>query len=181
MKRLMRLRGAFDAVAVGIGTILADDPALTIRPHSPRQPVRVVFDSRGRTPDGARVLDGKARTVIFTSKEFEGDVKGAEIVRCGYGRVDLGQAVSLLPRMGVKSMLVEGGGGLIFGFLSAKLVDSMTVYTSPVIMGGSGAPSIADGAGFHDARSFSRFRLESVRRLGPGFLATYRRGGTGRP
>ena len=179
LERVMKLRNNVDAVAVGIGTVLADDPALTVRPRSGKQPVRVIFDSHGRVPEGAKILDGRARTVIFTSDECERNVGGAEILRCGSGRVDLKQAVQLLREMGVKRLLVEGGGGLIFGFLSARLVDAMTVYTAPVIIGGSGAPTVADGTGFADARSFPRLRLESVVRLGPGFLATYRSGGDG--
>ncbi len=180
LDRLMKLRRSSDAVAVGIGTVLSDDPALNVRDHPGRQPLRVVFDSRGRVPEGAKVLDGKTGTVIFTSVECTRDAQGAQTIRCGSGRVDLVKALSHLNRMGVTSLLVEGGGGLIFGFLSAGLVDSMTVYTSPVVIGGLGAPTIADGEGFSGIRGFSQFRLESVRRMGPGFLAEYRRDSNGR-
>lgn len=180
INRLMKLRSSFDAVAVGIGTVLADDPSLTVRHHRGKHPVRVIFDSRGRLPDDAKVLDGQAETIVFTAEECEREVRDARVLRCGSGRVDLKRASSLLHKMGVKSLLVEGGGELIFGFLSAGLVDTLTVYTAPVVIGGSDAPTIADGEGFADARSFAHFRLESVKPLGPGFISTYGRGRNGR-
>ncbi|HEX7747033.1 MAG TPA: bifunctional diaminohydroxyphosphoribosylaminopyrimidine deaminase/5-amino-6-(5-phosphoribosylamino)uracil reductase RibD, partial [Micromonosporaceae bacterium] len=113
------LRGSVDAVLAGIGTVLADDPRLTARnlrdgTLAIRQPLRVVVDSAGRTPAGARVRDGAARTWVATAAE----------VGCGpEGRVNLRALLSALYERGVRAALLEGGPTLAGAFLAAGLVD----------------------------------------------------------
>jgi 2,5-diamino-6-(ribosylamino)-4(3H)-pyrimidinone 5'-phosphate reductase len=176
MRRVMRIRRAHDAIAVGVNTVISDNPSLTVRGvRSAKSPVRVIFDSRGRTPPQARVLDGKAETIIFTAEETHVKYETVEVIACGRGRVDLARALSILYRRGVRSLLVEGGGELIFGLVSSHLVDTLLIYTSPVVIGGKASPTIADGAGFKYEEMFERFRLIRLRRLGTGYLAEYRR------
>ncbi|MCL4346912.1 MAG: 2,5-diamino-6-(ribosylamino)-4(3H)-pyrimidinone 5'-phosphate reductase [Candidatus Thermoplasmatota archaeon] len=172
--RVMRLRGSCDAIAVGVNTVIADDPRLTVRgTGGKKRPLRVVFDSAGRIPPHSRVLDGTAETVVFTCKGSGLSLDSAKVITCGQGRVDLRRALAHLYRMGARSLLVEGGGELIFSFLSLDLVDSLTVYTSPIVIGGRASPTIADGPGFRRSSSFRQFRLVNLRRLGEGFVATY--------
>jgi len=173
-ERVMKLREEFDAIAVGVNTVLADDPLLL--PSDSEQwsgrIKRVIFDSRLRTPAGARALK-YGNTVIFASRNAEGEIPGASIFRYGEERVDLKKALAKLHEMGVKRLLVEGGGELIFEFFRFRLVDRLIVYTAPLIIGGRSSPTIADGEGFSDPSEFIKLRLISFRKMGEGIITEY--------
>lgn len=176
MKRVMKLRAAHDAIAVGVNTVISDNPSLTVRGvRSGKRPVRVVFDSRGRTPAEAKIFDGNAKTIIFTAVGTHMKSAAAEVISCGKERVDIVRALSILYRMGIRSLLVEGGGELIFSFISFHLVDTLMIYTSPVVIGGRTSPTIADGTGFKGGKMLERLRLIRLTKLGTGYLAEYRR------
>jgi diaminohydroxyphosphoribosylaminopyrimidine deaminase/5-amino-6-(5-phosphoribosylamino)uracil reductase len=135
-----RLRATVDAIVAGVGTVLADDPELTVRPASadngaPRpQPLRVVVDSRGRTPEGARVRDAAAVTWVATASEVGADPDG---------RVDLAALAAALYTRGCRRVLLEGGPRLAGAFLRAGLVDEVVYYVAPKLLGG-GAAALAD-------------------------------------
>ena len=154
-----RLRATADAVVVGVGTVLADDPALTARDAggagSGRQPLRVVVDSTGRTPASARVHDDAAPTWVATATEVG---VGPD------GRVDLAALLQRLRARGVVSVLLEGGPTLAGAFLAAGLVDRVTAYTAPVLLG-AGPPALA-GAGITTIAEALRLDVDDVGRVG---------------
>jgi 2,5-diamino-6-(ribosylamino)-4(3H)-pyrimidinone 5'-phosphate reductase len=173
VRRVHQLRAKHDAILVGIGTVLADDPQLTVR-HVPgaRNPVRVVLDSRGRTPPNARLLDGAVRTYVFTANGVGRKLPNAETIEAGEGRVDLRLALRELAARGIQSVLVEGGATVIGAFLRAGLVDELYTYVAPVVVGG-GAPTLVEGPGAEKAEHVLKLRLQSAQRLGEGVLLQY--------
>ena len=173
LERVKKLRGEVDAVLVGVGTVLSDDPHLTIKgePYE-KNPIRVVLDSTGRTPESARVLDGKARTIIATVAECNHAWRNADTIRVGEGRVDLQLLMKELDKLGVRRLLVEGGGEVIYSFFEEGLVDEYRVFVGSLVIGGREAPTPADGPGLDEAR-FQRLRLVSSEMLGDGVLLSY--------
>src|SRR6266550_139489 len=147
------LRAAHDAVLVGIGTVLADDPKLTVRLAAGDSPVRIVVDSRLRIPLDANVLDTSvARTIVATtplaSEERAVAIRsrGVEVLRVraeADGRVDLSDLLARLRDEGIQSVLVEGGRGIITAALRQHLVDRLTVCIAPKVIG-EGIAAVGD-------------------------------------
>ena len=172
-RRVHRLRAASDAVMVGINTVLADDPQLTARDKRgeplERQPLRVVVDTRGRTPPGARMMVEPGRTLVAAGDIDQGPAEalrsaGAEVVSLpGDGpSVDLTALMDhLASEHGVTSLLVEGGATILGSLFDLGLVDKVVAFVSPVIVGGVTAPTPVAGAGFE--RIADTLRLERVR------------------
>jgi diaminohydroxyphosphoribosylaminopyrimidine deaminase/5-amino-6-(5-phosphoribosylamino)uracil reductase len=154
-----RLRSEADAILVGVGTVLADDPALTVRRERawPREPYRVILDSRARTPPGGRIVCGPtpARTLVMVGplappgrtralQEAGAVVVSTESVD---GRVDLKSMLTELHRREVRSLLVEGGAEVHGAFLAASLVDRVAVFVAPMLLGGHHAAPAMGGGG----------------------------------
>jgi len=154
-----RLRGECDTVLAGVGTVLADDPRLTTRDADgvplPRQPLRVVVDSTGRTPGTAHVRDGSARTWIATAAEVGDD---------GSGRVNLPRLMDELFARERRHVLVEGGPTLAGRLVAAGLVDRVVVYVAPVLLG-AGLPALAD-AGVTTLDAAPRWCVADLTRVG---------------
>ena len=151
-----RLRARHDAVMVGVGTVLADDPELTVRKSRGRTPLRVVVDSRARTPPRARLLtaDERAPVIAVTRQAPRARVRrleraGAEVWVVGSqrGKVELKGLMRRLGTEGVQSVLVEGGGTLGAGALAAGLVDRVYFFISPRIIGGARALTPVEARG----------------------------------
>ena len=171
------LRAQSDAIMAGIGTVLADDPQLTARDADgaplPRQPLRVVVDSKGRLPADAALLRQPGRTLVFVSDEAAVARLGLESSRAEWvvapwvvapgddGRVDLRAMLSELGRREITSLLVEGGGTVLGSLFDDGLVDRVIGFIAPVIVGGSAAPSPVSGAGV--GRISDALRLHGVR------------------
>lgn len=173
LERVRRLRAESDAILVGINTVLADDPHLTVKGlDRSKNPLRVVLDSTGRTPVHARVLDDMARTLLVTCEECGGTWPNAEVVRCGRKRVDLRQLMAVLADRGVERLMVEGGGETIWSFFEADLVDELIVFVGSKVIGGRTAPSPVDGTGFPDEEAVQLELVEEAR-LGDGVLLRY--------
>ena len=182
-----------DAILVGVETIIVDNPQLTARPEHWRgpvpQPLRVVLDSRGRTPLDSRVLDGVATspTLIATTAASDEawrtqlqsrgvDVEilpsDAEALERGYGRVSLPSLLDLLGReRGIVSLLVEGGGEVLGSFFDQRLIDKVTAVIAPMIIGGA-AQTAVRGRGAERMRDVLRLDRMSVERLGVDLLVT---------
>jgi 5-amino-6-(5-phosphoribosylamino)uracil reductase/diaminohydroxyphosphoribosylaminopyrimidine deaminase/5-amino-6-(5-phosphoribosylamino)uracil reductase len=147
------LRAAHDAVLVGIGTVLADDPKLTVRLVPGDSPLRIVVDSRLRIPPDANVLDtADARTIVATtplaSEERAAAIRarGAEVLRVKAdtdGHVDLRNLLARLRADGIRSLLIEGGRGIITSALRERLVDRLTVCIAPKVIG-EGIAAVGD-------------------------------------
>ncbi|MFC6825762.1 2,5-diamino-6-(ribosylamino)-4(3H)-pyrimidinone 5'-phosphate reductase [Halopelagius fulvigenes] len=185
--RVDRVRAENDAVLVGIGTVLADDPHLTVDGQSlraarqaegrPANPVRVVADSRGRTPTDARILDEAAETYVLVSEAApENRIEalesaGATVIVTGEERVSLSEAFRSLESCGVESVMVEGGGEVIFSLFEEGAADELRVYVGSMVVGGRDAPTLADGEGF--VEGFPTLSLREVERLDDGVLLSY--------
>ena len=170
--RVKELRRKYDAILVGVGTVLSDDPHLTIKGLSREEnQVRIVIDPNGRTPTDAKVVDGSARTIIVTSDTCARTWEGCEVIRSPSG-IDLGFVMDELSKMGIESILVEGGGTTISSFFRAGLVDVFTVYVGSMVIGGKDAPTPADGTGWV-AEGGLGLKLRSAERLGDGIVLEY--------
>ncbi len=177
-----RLRVRSDAIAIGSGTLLADDPELTARRASRTiaRPLRVVIDSKLRTPPGARLLDPRrpGEVLIFcggapAKRRAALERAGAAVVplRTRRGRIALADAWQHLAERGVNDLLVEGGGGLAAALLRERLVDRMHFFLAPLLIGSDGRAVLAD-LGVERLRDALRPARFSVRRLGPDVHCT---------
>ncbi len=174
-RRVHELRNSVDAILVGINTVILDNPKLLVKERyvkSPRNPVRVVLDSHLRIPEDARVLEGNAPTIIITTEDARERKLNAEIIKCGKGRVDLKCAMEKLYSLGIRSVLVEGGGTVIYSFLKEKLVDEISVFVGSIIIGGE-APTLAEGLGASSEDELIHLKLLEARALGSGVLLRY--------
>ncbi|HMI87599.1 MAG TPA: bifunctional diaminohydroxyphosphoribosylaminopyrimidine deaminase/5-amino-6-(5-phosphoribosylamino)uracil reductase RibD [Polyangiaceae bacterium] len=156
--KVHELRSGMDAVAVGIGTVVADDPRLTVREVEARSPVRVVFDTRLRTPFSARLVATARETAtwVITSIDASPAVEqslidhGVQVIRVApsaEGRIDVTAALRALAQRGVVSLMVEGGAELAGSVLAARLADELHVFVSPILLGPRGRPGAVDWAG----------------------------------
>lgn len=183
------LRACHDAVLVGIGTVLYDDPRLTVRLVPGPDPLRVVVDTRARTPLDCNLLSQNAeRTIVFVSESAPTErvtrirARGARVLtgrQADAGGLDLGDLLARLAADGVRSVMVEGGSGIITSLLAGGLVDRLVVSIAPKVLGAGldavgdlGIRSLADALVFEDAE---------VRQLGPDILFDGRLARSGRP
>ena len=179
-----QLRDRCDGILTGVGTILADDPALTTRLTRKigRNPWRIVVDSRLRTPLESQVVrqscvDGK--TIIATTPESDSDrraaleSRGCRILLCDSdaGRVDVSDLARRLGTRGdMIGVLIECGGALAASLLAAGLVDRWVAYVAPKVVGGQAAPGPVGGLGITQMADARTVSFKSVRRCGPDIV-----------
>jgi len=180
------LRLQLDALLVGIGTILADDPELTYRGNLPkvRPLIRVVLDSELRTPPAARILQTVSRfPVLIFCRQGASErrrqklvERGSEVVVVPYaGRnLDLNTVLRELAARDILGVLVEGGSKIHWSFLSAGLVDKFYFIVAPIVLGGERAVSSVGGRGYGTVQEALRFRIRRSFKAGPDLvLETY--------
>jgi len=160
------MRSRTDAIMAGVGTVIADDPQLTVRDLKDgtlaiTQPLRVVVDSHGRTPEKARVRDAAAPTWIVTTGEVGAGPDG---------RVDLHAVLTALFGRGIRSVLLEGGPTLAGAFLAAGLVDQVVGYVAPMLLG-AGTAALQD-AGVTTIGEAIRLDLTDLTQIGPDLRFT---------
>ena len=177
-RQVHRLRSRLDAVLVGIGTVLADDPQLTVRHVRGRDPLRVVVDSTLRIPLAAQLLNlsSAAKTVVATVCRDRDRVRaieacGAEVLPCRErdGRVDLADLLAQLGRRGVQSLLLEGGATLAGEALRRGMVDKCCFFYAPKLLAGAGT-GLCSGPGVARMVDALVLREMTVRRIGDDIL-----------
>lgn len=144
LRRVHAMRAEADAILVGVGTVLSDDPGLRVKralvgepadAARARDPLRVVLDAYGRTPQGARVADGAAPT-LFVTAHADAQPPGDHVrVAPSPGGVDPSEALAALARRGVGTVMVEGGPSVMASLVAAGLWDRFTLYVAPVLLG----------------------------------------------
>ena len=178
------LRTRIDAILVGSSTVIIDDPELTARPGdqlAERQPLRIVVDSRGRTPPMARVFTGPAKTLVATLADSPVpwraalEAQGAEVLALPAafdGHVDPSALLQELGRRDILTVLVEGGGVLLGGFFDRGLVDKVHAVLAPIIIGAAEAPAAVAGTGAYRMADALRLSEVTVEHLGEDILVT---------
>lgn len=179
LARVQRLRANSDAILIGVGTVVADDPSLRVHwellgvPPG-KNPTRVIVDASGRTPVGARVLDGSTPTIVATSERstrvFPPHVG---TVVAGDTRVDLVRLFAILHDRGFRKLMVEGGAAILSSVLRGDLFDRFSIYYAPVIVGGATAPPVVSGPETRGPEDATGLELLGLERVGAGFVATY--------
>ncbi len=181
LKRVHRLRAASDAIVVGISTVLADDPQLTVRYMRGKNPVRVIVDSQARIPTDSKILRSARtiKTIIAASEQArESDIvrvkkSGAEVIVAGREAVDLKALFLVLKKMGFARILVEGGGELNWSVLDLGLADELVVTVAPRIAGGRLATTLVEGDGYNRISQGPKLTLKRVERTKAGELVLY--------
>ncbi len=187
--RMDELRASSDAVMVGIGTVLADDPSLTVKSEARRaarkadgreeNPVRVVVDSKARTPLDADIFKkGEGTRVVAVSRSAPRErVKVLEevavVIVAGENKVDLPELVVRLKKVGIDRLMIEGGAGLNWGMLSCGLVDEIYSFVGNLIIGGSSSPTLVDGPGFEE-NEIMGLEFVSCERMDDGVVLKWR-------
>lgn len=187
LKRVHELRKEVDAIMVGIGTVLADDPRLTVHKvdaNPDDNPIRVVVDSKCRTPIAARVTNKDARTIIAAAGEFKYDFlvsdrcevfkkRGVEFFFSGDTKVDLVSLMNHLAGEGVETLMLEGGSALNFSMIKDGLIDEIRVCVAPKVVGGVNAKSLFGGEGFNTMDEGVNLKLKESFSLGKDLILIY--------
>jgi riboflavin-specific deaminase-like protein len=180
-ERVHRLRNELGAILVGAGTIILDDPKLTVKKElvaDPKGLDKIVIDGKGRIPVSSRFLRTEGRSIIVTSEEcdrewydgmnavLEEDGVKLEIIQMkGRGtNLDLNEVLEHIYKIGITKLLVEGGSSIISEFVENELFDRFTVYFGPILIGGSG-PTIMGGKG---SMSPIQIRCENITKTPEG-------------
>jgi 2,5-diamino-6-(ribosylamino)-4(3H)-pyrimidinone 5'-phosphate reductase len=186
--RMDELRATSDAIMVGIGTVLSDNPSLTVKSKERKErrlstgfeknPARIVVDSMARTPNDADIFKkGEGKRIIAVCENapdknvFELS-KLAEIICTGQKRVDLAKLLIELNNRGIKKLMVEGGATLNWGLISEGLVDEIYTFIGNMILGGKSAPTLVEGEGF--VSGFCKLGLISCEILEEGVLIKWK-------
>ncbi len=188
LKRVHELRKECDAIMVGIGTVMADDPRLTVHKvdaNPDDNPLRVVVDSKCRTPIDARITNQDAKTVIAVANEYKDDFlksekyqtfksRGVKFFFSGNEHVDLVSLMNYLHEEGIEKLMLEGGATLNFSMIKAGLIDEIRICIAPMVVGGAKAKTFFDGEGFPVMDSAARLELVDSYSLGKDLILTYK-------
>jgi len=182
-----RLRAGHDAVLVGVGTLLADDPRLSApgaNGHARAiDPVRVVLDSRLRTPAASRILRTAGGPVLLVTRRNASPARRLRLERAGAtvvevasrgGRVDLRAALRALGRRGIASVLIEGGGEVLGAALDQKVGDRLVLYVAPRLLGGAAARPAFAGRGAAPVAGAAQLVAPRWRRVGSDWVVEAR-------
>jgi 2,5-diamino-6-(ribosylamino)-4(3H)-pyrimidinone 5'-phosphate reductase len=179
LDRLHRLRSRVDAVMVGVGTVLADNPSLTVRKVRGRNPLRVVVDGEARTPTSAKVLKGSPTVIAVGSRAPRAKIRElqkreAKVWVFRGARVNLRELLQRLFFHGVRKLLLEGGSTLNWYMLREGLVDEVRVSVAPYIAGGNTAKTLVGGEGFSRISRSVKLRPVRTRRVGRDLLLVFK-------
>ncbi|MGA7542204.1 MAG: 2,5-diamino-6-(ribosylamino)-4(3H)-pyrimidinone 5'-phosphate reductase [Nitrososphaeraceae archaeon] len=183
--RVHKLRDSVDGIIVGISTVLADNPRLTIR-LGRKQPkekhlTRIIIDSMGRIPLDSQILRtaSKIRTIVAVTKLAHMNVRrkikktGAIIIVAGTDTVDLKRVLWTIQKMGIKKILVEGGGEINWSLFSLGIVNELIVTIAPKIVGGRQATTLVEGEGYSKISQGLKLQLKKVHMQNSGELVLH--------
>ena len=169
--RVHKLRSTVDGIMIGISTVLGDDPMLNVRYSATgtKNPTRIIIDSKARIPLNSRIIESsnKIQTIIAVThnassrKIKEIQKKGAQVLVYGNGKVNLRNLFQQLEKMGLKKIIVEGGGEINWSVLKLGLVNELVVTISPVIIGGRDAKTLVEGKGFTNISDGIKMKLSN--------------------
>ena len=183
IRRVHRLRASVDAIMVGLRTLLRDNPKLTVKFVKAHKPYRIIVDSNALSPPSSYVVRTAREipTIIAVTsrapkKRIQAlEKKGVNVVVCGRGPlVSLILLLNRLRRLGIRRILLEGGGTLNWSMLSNQLVDEISVAITPRILGGSSATTLVEGKGNTLVRDAIQLKLLSSARYGPDLVVRYK-------
>ena len=184
-KKVHELRSRYDAIMVGIGTVIKDDPMLTSRIENGRDPVRIIVDSHMRISEESNIVQTakNIRTIVVTAVTDNGDKgkeeflknRGIEILKTNEdrGKVDVREMMSLLGEKGITSIMVEGGGELNFSIVEKGLFNKIYCYIAPKLIGGKNGFSPVSGKGFGSVGEAAKLKLLEVSTIENDILAIY--------
>jgi 2,5-diamino-6-(ribosylamino)-4(3H)-pyrimidinone 5'-phosphate reductase len=172
--RVHKLRASVDAIVVGISTILADNPQLTVRLAKGKNPARVIVDSRGRIPLDSQIMRtaSRVKTIVAVTDQAPDEGKKGESAAVPHG-VNLKLLFRRLEKMGLRKILVEGGGELNWSLLYLWLVDELTITIAPKIAGGRLATTLVEGDGFDEMAQSIKLQLKKIQRKKGGELVLH--------
>ena len=188
LERVHEIRKDCDGIMVGIGTVLADDPRLTVHKidaNPEDNPVRVVVDSKCRTPVDARITNDDAKTIIAGANEYKEEFmktetyetlkrRGVKFFFSGDRRVDLKALMNYLHEEGIEKLMLEGGATLNFSMIRAGLIDEISICVAPMVVGGANSKTFFDGDGFDTMDEAVKLELIDYYPLDKDFILNYR-------
>ena len=187
-----QIRKKVDAIMVGIGTVLSDNPRLTayrVSSDKKDNPIRIVVDNKARTPFDYKVLNDEAKTIIAVSnlcneknnncdkdavKRAKELSKKVEIFYSSKDYIDLKELMNYLYSKGIRTLLLEGGSTLNFSMIKDNLIDEIRVCIAPMIIGGKDAKTFCDGEGFDLMKDSVKLKLIKSYSLGKDFILEYK-------
>ncbi len=188
LQRVHEIRKECDAIMVGIGTVMADDPRLTVHKIDAKpedNPIRVVVDSKCRTPIDARITNSDAKTIIAVANEYKDELMSSEKYETfknrsvrfffsGSDHVDLVALMSYLHEEGIDTLMLEGGATLNFSMIKSGLIDEISICVAPMIVGGANAKTFFDGEGFDTMDEAVNLELTDSYSLGKDLILKYK-------
>ncbi|MEE1336664.1 2,5-diamino-6-(ribosylamino)-4(3H)-pyrimidinone 5'-phosphate reductase [Methanobrevibacter sp.] len=188
LERVHEIRKECDGIMVGIGTVIADDPRLTVHKIDAKpedNPIRVVVDSKCRTPADARITNSDAKTIIAGANEYKEDFmksetyktlkgRGVKFFFSGDKRVDLKALMSYLHEEGIEKLMLEGGATLNFSMIRAGLIDEISICVAPMVVGGANSKTFFDGDGFNTMDESVKLKLIDYYPLDKDFILNYK-------
>jgi len=178
--RVHKLRKKYDAIMVGINTVIIDNPKLTIHKIEASledNPIRIIIDSKARTPIDSLVLNNDAKTIIITSEKAPQEKiaklnKKCDILVCGHQQVNLKEAMNKLYDKGIKSILLEGGSTLNFSMFKEGLIDEVSICIGSKILGGTSSKTFVDGEGFEPENCIN-LELKNIEKIDNDVVLSY--------
>ena len=186
LERVHKLRKEVDGIMVGINTVIADDPRLTVHKIPSKRednPIRIVVDSKLRTPLNSRILNNDAETLIaisnsgkneLKSKKYEYLEKIINIFCSGDEQVDLKDLMNYLYENGIETLMLEGGSTLNFSMIKEELIDEIKIAIAPMIAGGKLSKTLFDGDGFDYMGEAIRLDFKNSYSLGKDLILEYK-------
>jgi len=183
LRRVHRLRASVDGIMVGMRTLLRDNPKLTVRSAKDRRPYRIIVDSNAQTPLTSYVVRTAREIptiVAVTSRAPKNRIeilerRGVKVFVCGEGRlVSVKILLQILRKLGIRKILLEGGGALNWSMLSSGLVDEVSVAITPRILGGEKAVTLVEGKGTPLVKNGVKLKLLNTTKYGPDLVVRYK-------